>query len=110
MPRDELVEEESRRRAEVIEMPLNLKRASNIVERMGSEIVDKSLAAWRAFSVEGLKELDTLYDLLLNNLQLAMLVSLSSDVPSARHLRRSKHQLHTLNRRCSHTHVDHLHW
>jgi hypothetical protein len=51
MPKDELAEEESRRWAEIIEMALNLEQASDIVERMGSEIADKSLAARRAFSV-----------------------------------------------------------
>ncbi|MDQ6267413.1 hypothetical protein NG721_12855, partial [Klebsiella pneumoniae] len=69
----------------------------------------KSLAARRAFSVEGLKELDALYDLLLSNLQLAMSVFFSSDVPSARRLRRSKHRFRILNRRYSHAHVDRLH-
>ncbi len=108
MPKDELAEEESRRWAE-IEMSLNLEQASDIVERMGSEIADKSLAARRAFSVEGLKELDALYDLLLSNLQLAMSVFFSSDVPSARRLRRSKHRFRILNRRYSHAHVDRLH-
>ncbi|SQC16193.1 Sodium-dependent phosphate transporter [Klebsiella pneumoniae] len=44
MPKDELAEEESRRWAEIIEMSLNLEQASDIVERMGSEIADKSLA------------------------------------------------------------------
>ncbi|HDO6877012.1 TPA: Na/Pi cotransporter family protein, partial [Klebsiella pneumoniae] len=68
-----------------------------------------SLAARRAFSVEGLKELDALYDLLLSNLQLAMSVFFSSDVPSARRLRRSKHRFRILNRRYSHAHVDRLH-
>ncbi len=109
MPKDELAEEESRRWAEIIEMSLNLEQASDIVERMGSEIADKSLAARRAFSVEGLKELDALYDLLLSNLQLAMSVFFSSDVPSARRLRRSKHRFRILNRRYSHAHVDRLH-
>lgn len=90
-------------------MSLNLEQASDIVERMGSEITDKSLAARRAFSVEGLKELDALYDLLLSNLQLAMSVFFSSDVPSARRLRRSKHRFRILNRRYSHAHVDRLH-
>jgi phosphate:Na+ symporter len=52
MPQDELAEEESRRWAEIIEMSLNLEQASDIVERMGSEIADKSLAARRAFSVK----------------------------------------------------------
>lgn len=55
-------------------MALNLEQASDIIERMGSEIADKSLAARRAFSEEGLKELDALYDQLLSNLQLAMSV------------------------------------
>ncbi|KAA1139413.1 Na/Pi cotransporter family protein, partial [Citrobacter portucalensis] len=92
MPTDELAEEESRSWAENIEMSLNLEQASDIVERMGSEIADKSLAARRAFSVEGLKELDALYDQLLSNLQLAMSVFFSGDVTSARRLRRSKHR------------------
>ena len=76
MPKEELAEEESRRWAEIIEMSLNLEQASDIVERMGSEIADKSLAARRAFSLDGLKELDALYEQLLSNLKLAMSVFL----------------------------------
>ncbi|MFV5027202.1 Na/Pi cotransporter family protein, partial [Escherichia coli] len=92
MPKEELAEEESRRWAEIIEMSLNLEQASDIVERMGSEIADKSLAARRAFSLDGLKELDALYEQLLSNLKLAMSVFFSGDVTSARRLRRSKHR------------------
>lgn len=77
MPKEELAEEESRRWAEIIEMSLNLEQASDIVERMGSEIADKSLAARRAFSLDGLKELDALYEQLLSNLKLAMSVFFS---------------------------------
>lgn len=109
IPQDELAEEESRRWAEIIEMSLNLEQASDIVERMGSEIADKSLAARRAFSVEGLKELEALHEQLLSNLKLAMLVFFSSDVPSARRLRRNKHRFRILNRRYSHAHVERLH-
>lgn len=109
MPKDELAEEESRRWAEIIETSLNLEQASDIVERMGSEIADKSLAARRAFSMEGLKELDALTDKLLGNLRLAMSVFFSGDVSSARRLRRSKHRFGILNRRYSHAHVDRLH-
>lgn len=65
-------------------MSLNLEQASDIVERMGSEIADKSLAARRAFSLDGLKELDALYEQLLSNLKLAMSVFFSGDVTSAR--------------------------
>ncbi len=109
MPKEELAEEESRRWAEIIEMSLNLEQASDIVERMGSEIADKSLAARRAFSLDGLKELDALYEQLLSNLKLAMSVFFSGDVTSARRLRRSKHRFRILNRRYSHAHVDRLH-
>lgn len=109
MPKEELAEEESRRWAEIIEMSLNLEQASDIVERMGSEIADKSLAARRAFSIDGLKELDALYSQLLSNLKLAMSVFFSGDVTSARRLRRSKHRFRILNRRYSHAHVDRLH-
>lgn len=55
-------------------MSLNLEQASDIVERTSSEIADKSLAARRAFSLDGLKELDALYEQLLSNLKLAMSV------------------------------------
>ena len=109
IPQDELAEEESRRWAEIIEMSLNLEQASDIVERMGSEIADKSLAARRAFSVEGLKELEALHEQLVSNLKLAMSVFFSSDVPSARRLRRNKHRFRILNRRYSHAHVERLH-
>ena len=109
LPKEDLAEEESRRWAEIIEMSLNLEQASDIIERMGSEIADKSLAARRAFSLEGLKELDALYEQLLSNLQLAMSVFFSGDVDSARRLRRNKHRFRIMNRRYSHAHVDRLH-
>ena len=63
----------------------------------------------RAFSLDGLKELDALYEQLLSNLKLAMSVFFSGDVTSARRLRRSKHRFRILNRRYSHAHVDRLH-
>lgn len=109
MPKEALADEESRRWAEIIEMSLNLEQASDIAERMGSEIADKSLSARRAFSLAGINELDGLLDQLLSNLQLAMSVFFSSDVPSARRLRRRKHRFRILNRRYSHAHVDRLH-
>ena len=109
MPRDGLSEEESRRWAEIIEISLNLEQASDIIERMGSAVADKSLAARRAFSADGLQELDSLYQQLLSNLQLSMSVFFSRDINSARRLRRNKHRFRIMNRRYSHAHVDRLH-
>ncbi|WP_105647999.1 Na/Pi cotransporter family protein [Cronobacter dublinensis] len=109
MPKEDLAEDEAKRWAEIIEMSLNLEQAADILERMGSEVADKSLAARRAFSPEGVKELDTLLSQLTANLKLSMSVFFSGDVPSARRLRRYKHRFRILNRRYAHAHVDRLH-
>ncbi|MGB9097348.1 Na/Pi cotransporter family protein [Erwinia sp.] len=109
MPKEDLPEEDSRRWAEIIEMALNLEMAGDILERMSGDVADKSLTARRAFSEEGLKELDTLIEQLSGNLRLGLSVFLSQDVISAKRLRRSKHRFRITNRRYSHKHVDRLH-
>ncbi len=109
MPKEDLADEESKRWAEIIEMSLNLQQASEILERMGSEVADKSLAARRAFSPAGLEELDNLLAQLTSNLKLALSVFFSSDVASARRLRRNKHRFRIMNRRYAHAHVNRLH-
>jgi len=109
MPKEDLPEEDSRRWAEIIEMALNLEQAGDILERMSGDVADKSLAARRAFSVEGLQELDAQLELLTNNLRLSLSVFLSRDMTSAKRLRRSKHRFRITNRRYSHAHVDRLH-
>ncbi len=109
MPKEDLPEDDSRRWAEIIEMALNLEQAGDIIERMSGDVAGKSLATHRAFSAEGLTELDGLLDLLLNNLRLGLSVFLSRDVTSARRLRRTKHRFRLTERRFSHAHVDRLH-
>lgn len=109
MPKEDLPEEDSRRWAEIIEMALNLEMAGDILERMSGEVADKSLAARRAFSVEGREELDSLLEQLSANLRLSLSVFLSRDITTAKRLRRSKHRFRILNRRYSHKHVDRLH-
>lgn len=109
MPKEDLPEEDSRRWAEIIEMAVNLEQAGDIVERISGDVADKSLAPRRAFSPEGLQELETLHELLLNNLRLSLSVFLSRDVTSAKRLRRAKHRFNLTTRRFSHSHVDRLH-
>lgn len=109
MQREDLADIESRRWAEIIEMSLNLEQAADIIERMGSEVADKSLATRRAFSADGLTELDNLLQQLTSNLKLSLSVFFSADVNSARRLRRNKHRFRIMNRRFSHAHVDRLH-
>ncbi|MDW8844306.1 Na/Pi cotransporter family protein [Erwinia sp. MMLR14_017] len=109
MPKEDLPEEDSQRWAEIIEMALNLEMAGDILERMSGDVADKSLTARRAFSVEGLGELDALIEQLAGNLRLGLSVFLSRDITSARRLRRAKHRFRITNRRYSHKHVDRLH-
>ncbi|WP_380182712.1 Na/Pi cotransporter family protein [Kalamiella sp. sgz302252] len=109
MPKEDLPEEDSRRWAEIIEMALNLEMAGDILERMSGDVADKSLNARRAFSTEGLAELETLIEQISTNLRLSLSVFLSRDITSAKRLRRAKHRFRIMNRRYSHKHVDRLH-
>ncbi|NIF22805.1 Na/Pi cotransporter family protein [Candidatus Pantoea multigeneris] len=109
MQKEELAEEESRRWGEIIEMSLNLEQAGDIIERMCVDVAGKSLAARRAFSAEGLQELEVLQTQLISNLRLSLSVFLSHDLNSAKRLRRAKHRFRILIRRYSHAHVDRLH-
>jgi len=109
IPKEDLGEADSRRWAEIIEMALNLEQAGDIIERMTADIAAKSHAAKRAFSPEGLTELATLHSKLVENLRLSLSVFLSSDMDSARRLRRYKHRFRILDRRYAHAHVDRLH-
>lgn len=107
--KEDLGEEDSRRWAEIIEMALNLEQAGDIIERMAGDVGAKSHAARRAFSTEGLAELDALHERLIGNLRLGLSVFLSGDLTSAKRLRRSKHRFRILDRRYAHAHVDRLH-
>lgn len=62
MLKEELVEEELCCWVEIIEMLFNFEQVFDIVECMGSEIVDKLLAVWWVFLFDGLKELDVFYE------------------------------------------------
>ena len=90
-------------------MSLNLEQAGDIIERMSGDVADKALTPRRAFSAEGIRELETLHEQLLANLRLSLSVFLSRDVTSAKRLRRAKHRFRILIRRFSHAHVERLH-
>ncbi len=109
MPKEDLSEEDSRRWGEIIEMSLNLEQAGDIIERMSGDVADKALTPRRAFSPEGIRELETLHEQLLANLRLSLSVFLSRDISSAKRLRRAKHRFRILIRRFSHAHVERLH-
>lgn len=108
MPREDLGEQDSQRWAEIIELAINLKMASDLIERMLRKIQQQKTSQRREFSEVGLEELTGLQGQLLANLRLGLSVFLSADPESARQLLREKRRFRAQERRLAHAHVSRL--
>ncbi|AZE45830.1 Sodium-dependent phosphate transporter [Pseudomonas chlororaphis] len=108
MPREDLSEQDSRRWAEIIELAINLKLASDLIERMLRKIQQQKTAQRRSFSEVGIEELAGLHEQLIANLRLGLSVFLSADPESARQLLREKRRFRAQERRLAHAHVSRL--
>jgi phosphate:Na+ symporter len=109
MPREDLSEQDSQRWAETIELAINLKLASDVIERMLRKVQQQKTSQRRSFSEVGLEELAGLHSQLIANLRLGLSVFLSSDPESARQLLREKRRFRAQERRLAHAHVSRLH-
>lgn len=108
MPREDLGEHDSQRWAEIIELAINLKLASDLIERMLRKVQQQKTSQRREFSQVGLEELTVLQTQLLSNLRLGLSVFLSGDPHSARQLLREKRRFRAQERRLAHAHVSRL--
>ncbi|CAI8821667.1 MULTISPECIES: Na/Pi cotransporter family protein [Pseudomonas] len=108
MPREDLSDQDSRRWAEIIELAINLKLASDLIERMLRKVQQQKTSQRRSFSEVGLEELAGLHSQLISNLRLGLSVFLSSDKESARQLLREKRRFRAQERRLAHAHVSRL--
>ncbi|MEB0039213.1 MULTISPECIES: Na/Pi cotransporter family protein [unclassified Pseudomonas] len=108
MPREDLSEHDSRRWAEIIELAINLKLASDLIERMLRKVQQQKTSQRRSFSEVGLEELTGLHSQLLLNLRLGLSVFVSADPESARQLLREKRRFRAQERRLAHAHVSRL--
>ncbi|MEE3507980.1 Na/Pi cotransporter family protein [Pseudomonas sp. 10C3] len=108
MPREDLGEQDSRRWAEIIELAINLKLASDLIERMLRKVQQQKTSQRRSFSEVGLEELTGLHSQLLLNLRLGLSVFVSADPESARQLLREKRRFRAQERRLAHAHVSRL--
>ncbi|MCP1416204.1 phosphate:Na+ symporter [Pseudomonas laurylsulfativorans] len=108
MPREDLSDQDSRRWAEIIELAINLKLASDLIERMLRKIQQQKTSQRRSFSEVGLDELTGLHAQLISSLRLGMSVFLSGDTESARQLVREKRRFRAQERRLAHAHVSRL--
>ena len=108
MPREDLSEQDSRRWAEIIELTINLKLASDVIERMLRKVQQQKTSQRREFSDVGLEELTGLHSQLQSSLRLGLSVFLSADPESARQLLREKRRFRAHERRLAHAHVSRL--
>ena len=108
MPREDLGEHDSRRWAEIIELAINLKLASDLIERMLRKVQQQKTSQRRSFSETGLEELVGLQTQLIENLRLGLTVFLNADPQSARQLLREKRRFRAQERRLAHNHVKRL--
>lgn len=108
MPREDLSEQDSRRWAEIIELAINLKLASDLIERMLRKVQQQKTSQRRSFSDIGLEELTGLHHQLIANLRLGLSVFLCADKESARQLLREKRRFRAQERRLAHAHVSRL--
>ena len=108
MPREDLGEHDSRRWAEIIELAINLKLASDLIERMLRKVQQQKTSQRRSFSETGLEELVGLQTQLIENLRLGLTVFLNADPESARQLLREKRRFRAQERRLAHNHVKRL--
>ncbi|MBF8778739.1 Na/Pi cotransporter family protein [Pseudomonas fulva] len=108
MPREDLAEQDNRRWAEIIELAINLKLASDLIERMLRKVQQQKTAQRREFSQVGLQELTSLQQQLQANLRLGLSVFISSDPQGARQLLREKRRFRAQERRLAHAHVSRL--
>ncbi len=108
MPREDLSDHDSRRWAETIELAINLKLASDLIERMLRKVQQQKTSQRRSFSEVGLEELAGLHSQLIANLRLGLSVFLSADKESARQLLREKRRFRAQERRLAHAHVSRL--
>ncbi|MDE1167550.1 MAG: Na/Pi cotransporter family protein [Pseudomonas sp.] len=108
MPREDLSDQDSRRWAEIIELAINLKLASDLIERMLRKVQQQKTSQRRQFSEVGLEELAGLHTQLMSNLRLGLSVFLSGDPESARQLLREKRRFRAQERRLAHAHVSRL--
>jgi phosphate:Na+ symporter len=106
MPREDLSEQDNRRWAEIIELAINLKLATDLIERMLRKVQQQKTSQRREFSQTGLEELTGLQEQLLANLRLGLSVFLSADPESARCCARNAASAQ--ERRLAHAHVSRL--
>jgi phosphate:Na+ symporter len=103
-----LSEEEGRRSTMIIDYAINLEHIGDIVEKGIAEQIRKKIAFGYRFSEEGYNELQTLFDMTIENLRAAQSVMMTSDFALAKRLMEIKVDIRRLEKQSSDRHLGRL--
>ena len=99
LAREELDDQESSRNIEILSFTTNLEHIGDIIDKNLMELANKKIKAAMSFSTEGAAELQAFHASVLANLDLALNVFISEDLPLARRLLREKTMIRDQERR-----------
>ncbi|MEP3430479.1 MAG: Na/Pi cotransporter family protein [Roseibium sp.] len=106
--RGELSAEEAERSMELVSYAVNLERAGDLVAKNLYDLALELQSRKISFSPEGLKELTSMHNRVLANMQLALNVLVSGELESARELIAEKDRMRELERESHNRHIDRL--
>ena len=104
LTREELDKSESQRSVEILSFTTNLEHVGDIVDKNLMELAAKKIKGHVNFSPEGQQELNDFHDQILQTLDLAMHVFVSSDREAARQLLDKKVYIRNLELKYTETH------
>lgn len=106
--REELVEEDSRRSAVILDYAINLEHIGDIIEKSLVPQVTKKTSQGLKFSEEGHEELKKLFDLTIDNLRIAQTILVTRDFNLAKQMMELKVEVRRLERWSSERHLERL--
>jgi phosphate:Na+ symporter len=106
--REALDDREGRRWADIVSFTINMEQVGDIIERIITELEEKTIDKGRRFSDAGLQEIVDLHGRLLANLRLGMSVFLHGDLASAQRLLAEKVLFRDLERAYAESHIERL--
>lgn len=104
LTREELDKSESQRSVEILSFTTNLEHVGDIIDKNLMELAGKKIKGHVNFSAEGQQELNDFHDQILQTLDLAMHVFVSSDRDAARQLLDKKTDIRNLEHKYTETH------
>lgn len=106
--RQGLDDESARRSIAIIDYAINLEHIGDIIEKGVCEQVSKKVTGGLKFSDDGYQELESLFDLTIDNLRTAQTIIVTGDFNLARQLMEIKVDVRRLEKRSSERHLERL--